>query len=149
MGPAICLALVAVAYLVQLNVTEPHIRALAWAVGFFGSVVNFFNLLPVFPLDGGRLAYLVLYPLSPRLARRLLQAVALALGAYGLLSLSVFVSVLALLSFASLTGQGRLVADPTPLTRGQVVLTLAAWVLMAAAFAVGASLTELLAVIGA
>ena len=145
MGPGLCLALVAVAYLIQLSVAEPNVRALAWAVGFFGSVVNLFNLLPIFPLDGGRLAYLALYPLSPRLARRVLQAIALALGAYGLASLSVVVSILGLLSFAALSGQGRLVADPTPLSPGQLLLTLAAWAAMAAAFAIGANITELVA----
>ncbi len=145
MGPGLCLALVAVAYLIQLSVAEPNVRALAWAVGFFGSVVNLFNLLPIFPLDGGRLAYLALYPLSPRLARRVLQAIALALGAYGLASLSVVVSILGLLSFAALSGQGRLVADPTPLSPGQLLLTLAAWAAMAAAFAIGANITDLVA----
>ena len=120
-------------------------RALAWAIGFFGSVVNFFNLLPIYPLDGGRLAYMLIYPLSQRLARRVLQSIALVLGVYGLISLSLFVGILALLSFAALSGQGRLAADPTPLAPAQVVVTLAAWVLMLAAFAVGGNLAEVLA----
>ena len=81
MGPIVNLVLWAVAGLIAPYVTDPEIRwifqSIAWVNGFLAIL----NLLPVHPLDGGKLFELVLHRLvRPDLAIRISAAVGLVIA---------------------------------------------------------------------
>jgi Zn-dependent protease len=82
------------AALLRGNTTpSPGLALLAW-LGFINAVLLVFNLIPAFPLDGGRIARAAVWARtgdqnrSTRVTGRVGQAFAIALGLYGLFSLA-------------------------------------------------------------
>jgi Zn-dependent protease len=137
-GPAVTLLLfVALAAATQLLGSSEHVSrtllaegatispglALLWWLAAINAILLFFNLIPAFPLDGGRIARAAIWwrtgdrHRGTRLTGRAGQALALALGLYGLVALArgsglgLFSLVLGLLLYQASGGavmQGRL-----------------------------------------
>lgn len=86
----------------------------AYEVGFLAIGLNAFNLLPISPLDGGRVMDLILFRRSPRLGQGFLILSAIGLAAFAYFSRSPVLGVLSaviLLSSGKTYRQAKLVAD--------------------------------------
>lgn len=80
MGPIVNLALWAIAGLIQTRIGDPEIAWVFATISWVNLMLAVFNLLPVMPLDGGRLFLLGLHRLLPPLvATRVAGAVGLGL----------------------------------------------------------------------
>ncbi len=106
-GPLVNVALIPVLYLVRLFLwrsgmmfQSPDLFRLVTMIGYINIVILFFNLLPVYPLDGGQiLRSLLWYPLGPIKSLRIASVVGLIGGglfaAYGVFSGSIWLALLA------------------------------------------------------
>ena len=141
MGPAICLAPMILAYALipVLGRTYPDV---IYPLSTFASIcgaLNFFNLLPIWPLDGGRLTATIFTALDDRLPKFVFGASILLIGAVAVLSQSILIGFLALMSVQHvLESRGT---DGTPpyarMGKRRAFLCLGAWLFTAAAFFVG------------
>ncbi|WP_425098533.1 site-2 protease family protein [Tropicibacter sp. S64] len=66
MGPIVNLVLWAVASLLWPSIDNQSLQWVVWAVGWINGFLAILNLLPVLPLDGGKLLQLGLLRLMPR-----------------------------------------------------------------------------------
>lgn len=101
-GPLWGLALTAVA--VAVDATTGHEYPFAGVVVAWWALVNLFNLLPISPLDGGRILHAIAYSLGSRSGIALSVAmIAAALGLAFLLGIGLlaFVGLIGLLEFAT------------------------------------------------
>ena len=80
--PGLCLAVVLFAVAFISGIGQQHRRELLWLSMLFG-LINEFNLLPVFPLDGGRLLNQILFSRNRYLDGIFQFLAALAFIAYG------------------------------------------------------------------
>ena len=140
MGPGICLALMMtslalenVAYSISYN-----LYWFFWLLTGMSAGLNFFNLLPLWPLDGGRMIRIVVYAFSPGLAQVVTLAMSAALVVLGLLSQHMILVFFAIFSAASAFNAPALSAVQRPITKLQAVMCLGIHLTMAAAFALGA-----------
>ena len=139
MGPGICLVLMVAATVIDRAV-EAHWWALSeffWMLAAVTGALNFFNLLPLWPLDGGRIVRILTYTLSPRLAHGVTLAMSAALAVLALASQSVLLFFFALISAQSAMSAPQLAARQRALSAGQAVMGLAAYLAMLGAFGLG------------
>ena len=103
LGPAISVAPMGLAYALA-GLTWDLSEGLSdflYVLGIVMAVLNLFNLLPFWPLDGGRLLRILAYRVHPELARQLTFAMSAALGVWGLWSMSVLLVIFALMGATS------------------------------------------------
>ncbi len=141
MGPAICLAPMLLAYgLVPFasTVYPPAVGPLLTFAGVCGAL-NFFNLLPIWPLDGGRLTASITGVFWAPLPLLIGSAVSGALMLYGIAAQSLLVVFLAAMGLQNLVanrgGDGR--APNRQMSKKRAWLCLGAWLFTAAALLVG------------
>ena len=138
MGPGICLAPMVLAYALHGPVSGIDLRAgeFLWAFAITTGAMNFFNLLPLWPLDGGRCARNVVAAISPAAATQLSAIMAAALIAAAIAMQSV-----ALVFFALMGAQSVLFAGgdfgQRRMSPRRALLALSAWIAVTATFAVG------------
>lgn len=136
MGPAICMAPMLLAYalvpLASTMVPAAVVPLLTFA-GICGAL-NFFNLLPIWPLDGGRLAATItgaLWPPLPLLIGACSCGILMALAIY---NTSILLGFLAIMGLQNLVtnggGDGR--APDRQMSKPRAILCLAAWLTSAA-----------------
>lgn len=111
-GPAVSILLGAICY-AFLKVSPPNLGAIRFIVGYLG-LLNFilaiFNLLPGFPMDGGRILRALLartYPhtRATQIAASVGKGVAILLGLLGLLSFNIFLIGIAFFVYISASGE--------------------------------------------
>ena len=111
-GPAIQLVLAAIIFAIQHNLSEDIAKTMG---GYFLSVLSWisliwaiFNLMPVFPLDGGQLLNAVLGPKRKTATHTIGIIVAIVLGAlaikYGFIFAALFMGYFAYQNFQILKG---------------------------------------------
>jgi Zn-dependent protease len=130
MGPAICIAPTVLAlHLVYNDYQMPEmIRQFLWSFGIYSGVINFFNLLPIGPLDGGKISRVLFGIFWPKAAKPFgiaMMGLALLAGAY---IQSYFIIILTLMSFPSVMNPTDYVIVRKP-SKQQGLMLLAAYIL--------------------
>jgi Zn-dependent protease len=94
-GPLVNVVLLGFSYLLTIwarhggwRLTAPHAYKLLWAVGFMNLILLIFNLLPIYPLDGGQILRSLLWFALGRARSLKVVAVLGLLGAVGLIAAS-------------------------------------------------------------
>lgn len=141
MGPAICLAPMVLAYALLPWAAETVPQAV-YPLAVFASVnaaLNFLNLIPLWPLDGGRLTATIFTALNDKLPLFIFGAFIAMIGIVAVLNQRIFLLVIVLMGAQHLMQTRGL--DGTPpyarMGKSRAVLCLAAWAFTAAAFFVG------------
>lgn len=139
MGPAICLAPMALFFAVSDLVVEHSWEAanFLYILGLTMGALNFFNLLPFWPLDGGRLIRVLTYTYIPWATRSVTIAMAGAATAMAVLTQSWFLLIFVLLGWQSAIQSEGLIAVQRPMTRARGALAAAAYLFTTAAFLIG------------
>lgn len=141
MGPGICLALM----ITSMVLARVSLHILPEAYPFFCyltlicGMINFFNLLPLWPLDGGQMLRGVVYAFSPGLAQYVTLAMSAALVVLGVVMQSMILVFFAMMSAGSAFNAPQLSSVQKPLTRPQAVMCLILHLAMAGAFYLGSS----------
>ena len=141
MGPAICLAPMLLAYaLAQISLTT-HIAAY-YPLMTFASIcgaLNFFNLLPIWPLDGGKLTASITSVFHERAPFYIFAVISALIGLVALLSQSFFLVFLVIMTVQHLmqTGGGDGRAPYRRMSKKRAWICLGAWLFTAAALFIG------------
>lgn len=139
MGPAICLAPMGLAFALSdlLYATfypaAEFLGILGLILGFF----NFFNLLPFWPLDGGRIVQLLAQTFLPGATRQVSIAMIVIGAALAFLTRSYIILFFILLSWGGLMQSEKLLEVQRPMSKPRALLALAAYAFTAAAFYLG------------
>lgn len=99
--------------------------------------LNFFNLLPLWPLDGGQLTQRLVYSFAPGLTRQASLAMTVLAVALCLLTRSWFLLFFVVMGWQGLTRSEALLRQQRPLTSRQKLLSLAAYLTTTTAFFIG------------
>lgn len=119
MGPAICIAptiLALVPVYAHWDLPEIVIEFL-WSFGIYSGAINFFNLLPIGPLDGGKISRILFEIFWPKAAKPFsmgMMGVALLVGVY---LQSFFIIILTLMSLQSVMAHQSYVIVRKPTKR--------------------------------
>ncbi|GLQ33732.1 hypothetical protein GCM10007939_00150 [Amylibacter marinus] len=105
MGPAICIAptILALSLVYGNYDMPPMLREFLWDFGIFSGTINFFNLLPIGPLDGGKISHILFEIFWPKAAKpfgMVMMGIALLVGIY---MQSIFIILLTLMSLPNVT----------------------------------------------
>ena len=138
MGPGICLALMLVSYIAYDAIIDSYytIGLFFWYLTIVTGMLNFLNLLPLWPLDGGRITRVLTQTFSPKLAFYLTIAMGLMLIAYGVYNRMMLITIFAVLA---LQGAMNMPTYRTRkgLTTAQMIIGTIAWFAMLGAFFIG------------
>jgi Zn-dependent protease len=137
MGPGISVAPMALSYAAfELTYDRfPQAAVFFQAFALVTASLNFFNLLPFWPLDGGRCLRILAFRFGPKAAHGLTVLMSATLAAAALSMQS-----MALLFFALLGAQGIMNADTIAQVQGRLTWGQWAWALGAYLFTAGAHL---------
>lgn len=135
MGPGICIAPMVLAYSLSdlLAWHAPEIAHAAWVFAIVTGALNFFNLLPLWPLDGGRCVKLLTQTFWPALGPALAVVMSAAFTAMALWMQSTLLFFFALMSAQSLFSGRDEALHQHPMTRSQGVLAAGAYLFTTAA----------------
>ncbi len=141
MGPAICLApmVLAMALVPIANNTFP---SAAYPLFIFASVcgaLNFFNLLPIWPLDGGRLTSTILTAYHDRAPFYVFVTAMALIGVFAVINQRLFLLFILMMGAQHImqTGGSDGTAPYARMSKKRATLCLGAWLFTAAAFAWG------------
>lgn len=112
----------------------------AYGLGVFASVtaaLNLLNLLPFWPLDGGRCTRMIVQAFAPRLAQPITIGMSAAFAAAALAMQSLLLFAFALLGAQSLAHAETLGQAQRPMSRRQALIALGAYLFTTAAHAAG------------
>lgn len=139
MGPGICLILMIAAILLEPIAWEisPHAANFLYSLAIYTGMLNFFNLLPLWPLDGGRIVRILCLTLSRHLAHYITLIMSAALVVIALLSGSMFLLIFALMSAASAWSIPMPGLYHDKLSIGQMLTGLGAYIAMLICFGAG------------
>lgn len=139
LGPmALCLALAAILSSAEFDSTLPYqIGNYLYIQGMVFAGLNFFNLLPLWPLDGGKLTQRLVYSFAPGLTRQASLAMIVLALALCLLTRSWFLLFLVVMGWPGLVQSEALLHAQRPLSHHQRLLALGAYLTTAAAFFIG------------
>ncbi|MBU2994532.1 site-2 protease family protein [Octadecabacter sp. 1_MG-2023] len=147
MGPAICIAPMVLAYGLagmSINVMPAAYGPLMTFASICGAL-NFFNLLPIWPLDGGRLTASITSVFHDRAPFYIFATSAALIGLVALLSQRIFLIFIVLMTVQHMmqTGGGDGRAPYRRMSKKRALLCLGAWLFTAAALFVGGQSTIL------
>ncbi len=139
MGPAIGLAPMTLAFVLSDAAYDqaPQLGDFLWTLGKVIAVLNFFNLLPLWPLDGSKFLMLVFHTFFPSQTQNLTYVMSGAALAAGLYMQSIFLIVFVLFSVQGLLRSGTLLKIQRKMSKGRAALCLACYVATLAAFLMG------------
>ncbi|PTX54767.1 Zn-dependent protease [Litoreibacter ponti] len=135
MGPGICLAPMALAYaLSEMVAPFSHQAAeFLWIFAIVTGALNFFNLLPFWPLDGGRCVRILTDTFAPGATSYVTIAMSAALAASAVAMQSMALFFFAILGAQSLFSWSEAWIQKAGLTKGQGILALSAYLFTAGA----------------
>jgi Zn-dependent protease len=135
-GPVVGTAAALLCYLFALSLPEGHLRYLFLALAYWGCLINLFNLIPMSPLDGGRVASAV----SKWANVAGIAVILLMIGGYWATGAAInpFLVIILLFGIFSTVGRFRHAGAPNqpPLpsrTRGAIALAYVAMLVVSAA----------------
>lgn len=141
MGPAICLAPMVLAFAlvpIAANMFPPAVGPLLTFASICGAL-NFFNLLPIWPLDGGRLTASITAVFHERAPFYIFATTIAIIGVFAVLNQSILIGFLVLMSVQHLMQTGG--SDGRPphrrMSKRHALLCLGAWLFTAAALFYG------------
>ncbi len=139
MGPGICLILMCFAWLMALGPLGmyPFFGQVFYLLAVFTGALNFFNLLPIYPLDGGKIFWVIFGKYAPKITKFVLMGMTALIALLAVASFSLFIGFLALFSFQALGQIGHSKRRMRPMSDVQALMATAAWLLMLAAFGFG------------
>ena len=135
MGPGIMLAPLVISGVLAevLSTSAPGIAALARVMFIITGVINFFNLLPLWPLDGGRILRTITYTWSPMASRYITLAMSLGLAAWAFYASLPLIFLVALFGFSSARKIATINRAQPPMTGAQAVTAAIAYICAMAA----------------
>lgn len=141
MGPAICLAPMALAFALAdlLAFSQPLASGLLYAFGVVLAGFNFFNLLPFWPLDGGRMVQILAQTYIPWATRQVSIAMVLIGAVLAFLAQAWIILILILMSWGALMQSEQILGLQRPMSPRLGLIALAAYVVTAGAFLLGGS----------
>jgi Zn-dependent protease len=136
LGPAICIAPMVLAYTFSYEYAEtyPDLVDFLWTFAMVTGAMNFFNLLPFFPLDGGRCLAILCNSFWPGGAWHVTLAMSAASVAMAIQTQSMSLLFFALMGTQSLTMQHRLSQVQRPMGMARAGLAAAAYLTTISAF---------------
>lgn len=139
MGPAIWIG----PMLLMLGLSDliydraPGVGDFLWVVGQVAGALNFFNLLPLYPLDGARCIRYVFFSFWPNQITNLTYAMSGAMLVVALMMHSILMVVFCLISARQMLQSTDLVRIQHPMSKGRALLCLGAYLATAGAFYLG------------
>ena len=118
----------------RLDAYEAAVIWAAIATLQWSAQLNFLNLFPFYPLDGGRTIRSVASRFGWRFASRLTYALTIAIGVLGLLAGSIFVIIVAVIGLAAAKQEETLDRKLEPISNRDMLLSLGAYLTMLAFF---------------
>jgi Zn-dependent protease len=136
LGPAICIAPMVLAYALyyELAGSYPAIVEFLWTFAMVTGALNFFNLLPFFPLDGGRCLSILCSSFWPGGAWHVTLGMSAAAVAMALHTGSMSLLFFALMGMQGMSMQHRLVQVQRPMGLPRASLAAAAYAATIATF---------------
>lgn len=138
MGPAICLGPMVLSLALSQLVLD-HSIAVAnflYVLALVLGGVNFFNLLPIYPLDGGKIVQLLVFRANPAWVRPVSIGMGLVAVAVALLTRSYLLLFFIVISWQGLMSSGLRLSVQKPMSAKAAWLSLAAYLATALAFLV-------------
>ncbi len=141
MGPAINLAPMSLSFALSnlLFAQFPTVGAFLFAFATVLAAFNFFNLLPFWPLDGGRMVQMLCQTYIPSATRQVSIAMTVISGALALFTGSYFLVFFILISWGGLMQSEQVLGIQRPMTRQYAFVALSAYAFTTAAFLIGGS----------
>lgn len=135
MGPAICLVPMILAYALMEPAAMISYQAyeFLWTFAIVTGALNFFNLLPFWPLDGGRCVRVICDTFAPKATAFLTIGMSAALAASAVAMQSIALTFFALMGASSLFMWSEMHVHRKRLTIGQGFTALGAYLFTAAA----------------
>ena len=139
MGPGICLAPMVTAYALSdlLDENAPAAADFLWIFAQVTAALNFFNLLPIWPLDGGRCVRILVSTYWPAGTRYVTYAMSGAMVAGALWMQSLLLLFFAIASARGLTGAETLIRLQRPMSWRRGALAFLAYAFTIAAHFMG------------
>jgi Zn-dependent protease len=141
MGPAICLAPMALSFGLSgalLN-AMPMLGAFLFVFGMVLASFNFFNLLPFWPLDGGRMVQILAQTYMPWATRQISIAMTVLGAVLALLTKSYFLLIFILISWGGLMQSEQILGLQRPMGKARALIALTAYGFTTGAFYMGGS----------
>ncbi|MDB5666742.1 site-2 protease family protein [Cypionkella sp.] len=141
MGPAICLGPMALCF-ATAELLPPSAYAITNFLYIQGLVLgglNLFNLLPFWPLDGGKITRLLTYTFFPKATRAVSIIMSATAAALCVLTHSYFLLLFVLIGWQGLIQSEKLIEIQRPMRKSTALLALAAYLTTAAALFTGAA----------
>jgi Zn-dependent protease len=130
MGPAICVGPVILAYVLAFLPSDGiplPVREFLWSFATLGGALNFFNLLPFWPLDGGRMTHILAWIYWKGAARVITIAMSALFAAWALFSGHMILFLFALMGAQSLTYGETLTRIQRPMSKRRGLWAIAAY----------------------
>lgn len=129
MGPGIMLCVVVISgvSISWLLPDYPTAANIAAAIFTITGAINFFNLLPLWPLDGGRILRTLTYPISPLMSRYITLGMSVGLAIAALYIQAPLIFLVAIFGFSSARRIAVINRAQAPMTRQQALLATIAY----------------------
>ena len=136
LGPAICLAPMTLAYAASalLFQAAPTLATFLYVIAMVLGSFNFFNLLPFWPLDGGRMVQILAQTYIPWATRQVSIAMTVIGAALAFATQSYIILFFILISWGGLLQSEAILGLQRPMSKRVGLLALAAYGMTAAAF---------------
>jgi Zn-dependent protease len=131
-GPGICAPLTVLAFGAWYWTDDPTLSSWAWRAFYFSAILNLFNLLPIYPLDGAHAAESLLRSFVPNRVRTGMIALSAA-GLFAVAAMGYYQTfiIIAIFAFLSMSGIRDGVRLPRLGTHDAVLVTVGYGVLAA------------------
>ena len=141
MGPAICLAPMVLCFALSELVVEQFwgVANFLYILGLVMGSLNFFNLLPLWPLDGGKIVQTLTYTYAPKATRIVSISMSATAAALCVLTGSFILLIFVLMSWPGLMQSEQLLRMKRPMTKTRALWATAAYLATLLAFGVGGS----------